>query len=375
MEHMKRENIGWIDLLRVIACFLVLVSHSCDPFVGQLDADPNAFLTGAFIGSAVRACVPLFVMMTAVLLLPVKIETGSFYRKRIGRILTPLVFWSIALPLLYFAYLHHTATDSPNIAMDDFTWNATWHKLYTFIFNFNYDTTPLWYLYMLIGLYLVMPILSAWLRQSTKREIETVLGIWVFTLFIPYIKILAPVLGYPGNYGNMGLWGICDWNEFGAFYYMSGFIGYLVLAYYLTNYPLTWSLRRTLWTCIPLFFIGYLITSVGFVLTHKYFPENFANLEIIWSFCGINVGMMTVAIFLIVQKLEIKSSPQLSEQASLTFGVYLCHFVFVQFAYDLTDSIQTHFIRVFAIAVQAFAMSFAVVWLMAKSKLLRRFIA
>ena len=31
--------------------------------------------------------------------------------------------------------------------MEDHTLRATLTKLYTFVFNFNYDTTPLWYLY------------------------------------------------------------------------------------------------------------------------------------------------------------------------------------------------------------------------------------
>ena len=67
----RKEHIGWVDLLRVLACFLVVFAHCCDPFVGQFDADCGAFLTGAFAGSLVRCSVPLFVMMTGVLLLPV----------------------------------------------------------------------------------------------------------------------------------------------------------------------------------------------------------------------------------------------------------------------------------------------------------------
>ena len=35
MEINKRENIGWIDLLRVTACFLVVFAHCCDPFVAR----------------------------------------------------------------------------------------------------------------------------------------------------------------------------------------------------------------------------------------------------------------------------------------------------------------------------------------------------
>ena len=39
-----RERIGWVDLLRVIACFLVVVSHCCDPFVAVFDSDRATFL-------------------------------------------------------------------------------------------------------------------------------------------------------------------------------------------------------------------------------------------------------------------------------------------------------------------------------------------
>ena len=70
MELKEKENIGWIDLLRILACFLVVFSHCCDGFIAQFDANRDSFLTGVFSGSLVRPCVPLFVMMTGVLLLP-----------------------------------------------------------------------------------------------------------------------------------------------------------------------------------------------------------------------------------------------------------------------------------------------------------------
>lgn len=106
--------------------------------------------------------------------------------------------------------------------MPDHSLEALWFKLYTFIFNFNFDTVPLWYLYMLIGLYLIMPIISGWLEKVSKKELKSFLGIWGISLIAPYVKMFAPALGYQGNYGNMGLWGVCDWNDYGTFYYFSG---------------------------------------------------------------------------------------------------------------------------------------------------------
>lgn len=36
-------------------------------------------------------------------------------------------------------------------------------------------------------------------------------------LLLPYMKMLAPMLGMPGNYGNMGLFGVCGVGQSGTF--------------------------------------------------------------------------------------------------------------------------------------------------------------
>ncbi|MDE7397635.1 MAG: acyltransferase [Muribaculum sp.] len=338
MSLRRRETIGWIDLLRVVAAFLVVFSHNCDSFIASFDTDYSQFLCGVWVGSLTRQCVPLFVLMTGVLLLPVREDESlsSFYRKRIGRIIPPLIFWSIALPVAFWAYYSTVGSQSANPMMPlaDYDYQGLLTKLYTWIFNFNFDTIPLWYLYMLVGLYFIMPILSAWLRSATKKEIELLLKLWAVSLFLPYLQMLAPWLGYKGNFGNMGILGMCDWNIFGTFYYISGFIGYLLAAYYLTKWPLQWSWRKTLTICLPVFVVGYAITAGGYIWFQQLFPGNYAYLEIIWLFCGINVAMMTLPVFIVVQKWAPRGSKFLTWLASLSFGVYLCHFVFVYMAYD-----------------------------------------
>ena len=136
----EKENIGWVDAMRVLACFLVVFSHSCDAFIAQFNNDYATFLQGCALGSLVRPCVPLFVMMTGVLLLPLKGTMGEFYSKRLKRIAIPLVFWSLALPVVYYLYLNFiVSSNSPFIDMSSFTWQMTLRKMFTFIFNFNYD--------------------------------------------------------------------------------------------------------------------------------------------------------------------------------------------------------------------------------------------
>ena len=217
--------------------------------------------------------------------------------------------------MLYYLYMRYVGTSSPSIAPALFTGEATLHKMWTFVFNFCYDTTPLWYLYMLIGLYLIMPLISPWLERASRRELQRVLAIWGVTLLLPYVKMLAPALGYMGNYGNTGLYGVCDWNEFGTFHYVSGFAGYLVLAFYLVKFPPAWNWRKTLGICIPTFLAGYLATGLGYVVMQKHFPGNYAYLEIVWYFAGINVFMMTAPVFILVQKAASRPRAWLSRLA------------------------------------------------------------
>lgn len=337
------KRIAWIDLLRVIACFMVVLSHSADAFVGQFDADRTAFLTGTALGSLMRPSVALFVMMTGALLLPLSDSTaslGAFYRRRVSRVVWPLVFWSIMLPVIgWFNYNYiYPDTSNPLLSTEMYTTETLIPQMWTWVFNFCYDSTALWYLYMLIGLYLAMPIINGWLATASRKDVKTVLIIWGVTLFLPYISMVAPGLGYQGNYGNFGILGVCDWNPYGTFYYFSGFIGYLLLAYYLKTYPLDWSRAKMTAILLPMFIIGYLITFWGYVTTNSLHPGNYAFLEVIWYFCGINVFMMTFPIFVVVSRYKGRVHRVVRALAPLTFGIYLVHFPFVAAGYELWSS-------------------------------------
>lgn len=370
-----RNHIAWVDLLRIVACFLVVLAHCCDPFVGNF-SDKTDFMSGALWGSFVRPCVPLFAMISGVLLFPVKMDMRTFYARRLKRVVIPLVVWSLALPLMYYAYFATgVQTSSPNIVMDSYTWSATAEKLYLFLFNFNYDTTPLWYLYMLVGLYLFMPIMGAWLNQAPRKDVKLFLWIWGVSMVLPVMQVAAPFLGYEGNYGSMGLLGVCLWNPYGMLYNFAGFMGYMVLGHYLVKYPLDWSWAKTWAISLLLLGVGYAVSSIGFFEMQKYFPGDYANLEIPWYFSGINVFMMTFAMFSLLSKVRVKGSRMMSRVAELTFGIYLCHFVLVQCSYDFVKYLDLPvpgYVQIPVIAVIAFLISLALVWVLSLTRLTRR---
>lgn len=81
-----------------VAMIMVIGVHCIDPFYisPTMRAIPEYTHWAAIYGSLLRPSVPLFVMMTGLLLLPVKKQPlGKFYKKRIYRVLFPFLIWSV----------------------------------------------------------------------------------------------------------------------------------------------------------------------------------------------------------------------------------------------------------------------------------------
>ena len=98
----QQNRLVWCDAIRLLAFFMLLCCHAADPFYAAAayatsgaSVDPELVQWGTRWGSLVRPCVPLFVMLTGVLSLPVKGSMESFYQKRISRVLFPFLIWSV----------------------------------------------------------------------------------------------------------------------------------------------------------------------------------------------------------------------------------------------------------------------------------------
>ena len=75
-----KNRVVWLDVVRFVAMFTVVCCHCADPF-NFYSGEPSAELEqikfwGAAYGAFLRPCVPLFVMITGALLLPVRGETS-----------------------------------------------------------------------------------------------------------------------------------------------------------------------------------------------------------------------------------------------------------------------------------------------------------
>ena len=364
LPNQKNRHIVWLDVVRFIAMFTVVCCHCTDPFNFYPGTAPNIGeikLWGAIYGSVLRPCVPLFVMITGALLLPVRGDTSAFYKKRITRVLYPFFIWSVIYNL--FPWITGWLGFSPQIILDFFpyageevmrqSFSVAVKYILNIPFNFSILAVQMWYIYLHIGHYLYLPIFSAWVEKASERAKQMFLLAWGVTLLLPYYYQFVD--GY--------LWGTCSWNSFGMLYAFAGFNGYLLLGHYLKN--LDWSMKKTLATGIPMFVIGYVVTFFGF--RHMTALPDYTDemLELFFTYCSLNVVMMTIPVFMLAKKVNIRSERIRKALANLTvcgFGVYMIHYFFTGPAVMLTRAIGIPIpLQIPVAAVMAFAVSWLIV--------------
>ena len=287
----------YIEYLRVFATLAVIVVHVSGNIVRYFNGVEDHWWIANCFDSSMRFCVPIFVMLSGALLIPKVESIFVFFYKRLNRILLPFAFWSS----IYIGYeLFHKLSEG------NITLIATVKLIFIRIsLGASYH---LWYIYMIIGLYLFMPIIGKWARNSNSREILYFLLIWFTILFIePF---------YPKFINIM---------ELKSF---TGFIGYLVLGYYLSSF--VGKSKKVNIISLLLILLGLAITIFGTYLisVHKniyIFSNTF------YQYLSPNIVIMSIGLFLIIKNNFEHQSFIITSIAKYSFGIYLAH-VFVLIA-------------------------------------------
>ena len=321
---MQREV--WLDFLRVTACFMVLVVHSTEPFYlggegGLILTPTDAFWVAVFEGVC-RCCVPVFLIASSYLQFPLHYPAGEFFKRRAVRILVPMVIWTLVYAL---------------------AWGEPVQNLKGLLLNFNYAAGHLWFVYMLVGVYLLMPLLSPWAQKVSRKELSVYLGIWIFTTFIPSIRAAvggeAPLIqaadGLPAA-ALYPLWGEASWNPFGTFYYVSGFVGYLLWGLYIRKFmENTPRVARLGWV---MFLLGFLSIVSGLLFQFSETPGGFPlsgnlALAVHWEapilFCGFPVLLTALGLVLVFRRIDGGESffyrRIILPLSQAGYGMYLIH--------------------------------------------------
>lgn len=290
MTNSKTINLTWHwpDQVRAIATVSVILLHVAAPLLYQYrKIEISDWWIANIIDSAMRFCVPVFMMLTGSLLLSKNESTILFYKKRLTRLVYPFILWS-------FIYLWYNF--DPKVTRS-FNMTYVWEQL---VKGTSYH---LWYVYMIVFYYLLIPFLRKWIQVATTKKILIFLIIWfvVLMLSLSYLQMLKSRIH--------GL-------------YFIGFLGYPIIGYIVSN---RLSLNFNKYKLILLFVVGWFVTAVGtFYLTQR--SGNFKGEY--YHYLSPNVMFMSVGIFLLFKQISIISNSLnavIKMISTYSFGIYLSH--------------------------------------------------
>jgi len=336
---LKKRYFG-IDLIRVIACFLVMLTHSGEIYYindeGGLIKDDNNIYPGV-INSLSRVCVPLFVMISGYLLLPMKTDYSTFLKKRFTRVSFPFIAFCIFYDIYYYIRGRYT--------LGEMFWNIP-----GILLNYGTAVGHLWFMYMIMGVYLYIPIITPWIQTAKKEHFYYYFVVWIISSFSCYIHLF---------YGDV--WGHAFWNSTNLVQSFLGDFGYAVLGAFI---KLHLKEKNLYILGLILYLIGTGVTMFGYFFMRDAATTT-KDIEITWQFDSTNLVVSSFGIFLLLRKIECKNetiSKIFNDIALKSYGMFLIHVFFVDlYKYLLDAPNQFPLWCIFVVAILTFMTSYLVI--------------
>ncbi|MGR5066288.1 acyltransferase [Photobacterium sp. DNB22_13_2] len=333
----------WANNLRVFSVFAVVLLHVASDFVGDIDiSNPiygsRSWWAGNIYASLTMWCIPLFIMISGYFLLNKNEPNSVFFKKRMKKILIPLIFWSLFYSL--WVLLKYFLKGDMSTAY--FTVARGW--------ALGEPYYHLWYLFMIPFLYLMTPILRVIQNSITRKELSAFISICFILAMLSALSNV--VLLYFDLSAKVSLFT----NDF------LSYLGYFCLGGYIAKYNVNIKASH----CLPLSAIALLITIVGsYFITHIYF----------YSYLSINIVAVSVALFFIIKE-KSNIDLKLSHFSELSFGIYLIHPLFIKSISSIGEEWLLNKMDVYIyipfVALLTIALSYITTFFMSKMRYLNR---
>jgi surface polysaccharide O-acyltransferase-like enzyme len=301
----RHGNIEGLDTLRAIAAIGVITIHISTPVVKMAYGGNMAYWwIGNVMDSAVRFAVPVFLMLSGATMLGKEYGVWEFYKKRILRVLVPFLFWMLVYWIFRWTSLQ--ADQQPKEFHAIIKWAVN-------LFLSEGISKHFWYVYMILFLYLFVPLLGKGLRKLPFPVILYLLFGWIILTF--------SLRNVPANFY---CWSNHYWAKLLGY---SQFSGYLVLGFYLSKLNVMTNKLRGF---AGLFFVLTIaLSAVGTYLLSKH--AHVLNLDL-YGNTSLNTILQSTAIFLLIKDSHIHNQYLLPIQrgiSSYSYGIYLSHIMII----------------------------------------------
>lgn len=301
MNTLPSPRLQWADNIRALACISVIMLHVAGgPVCHFCDISLYHWWWSNIYDGLARYCVPLFVMLTGALTLGKEYELKAFFKKSFMRIILPFLFWLVIY--IFFVLYFDNPFEGEKV---DFAMASDW-----LITQLQYGpSTHFWYIYMIIGIYLFIPIISKWIRHASEKEIVYFICIWLVACFavLPWVKSYFPKI---------------------TLSYFSGYIGFLVLGYYLCNKEIQ-TIKISKRLAAGMFVCGTCITIVGTYLMLG--PHGRLN-ETLYENISPSVILSSIGVFIWIKESKNENkfiNACCSFISKYSFGIYFVHVIYI----------------------------------------------
>ncbi len=300
----KTNYIPYADIARIMAAFAVVLLHVSGARLITEDIGSFNFIWAAAFDCAMRWSVPLFIMLSGMLFLNKhkKLNVKTLYAKNALRLVTAFLFWSFVYNLYTFYAVHRSI---PKAAFDA-------------IKNVHNGAMHLWFIFVILGLYIVLPFVKRMCDGLTKREAEWFIILSMVITFLPKtlssFPVFDPFIAYIGKFE------IC---------YAAGYVGIFVAGWYIDTFER--SKKEKL--------ISYALGMAGFlymfILTVRFSIVRGVVVDEFMSFKSISAYLMACAVLVLCKSLFEKKPftrrrrSNLAFYSKYTFGIYLVHELFL----------------------------------------------
>ncbi|OAS88190.1 MULTISPECIES: acyltransferase [Metabacillus] len=300
------NRVIYLDILRIISIIAVIFIHVSMESWMNFSMNSSSWQISNVFNSISRFAVPVLIMVSGVLFLnPRKaIDFKSIFNKYIFRIATAFIFWSALYALFNGILLYKDI----NISMLKFSAK-----------RFIIGEYHMWFLYTIVGMYIITPFLKKIVENRKLTEHFIILS-FIFGILIPTLQEF-PIL-------NKTVF-ISD--KLNLFFFF-GYSFYFVLGYYLFSYHLSKPIKNILYILGILSFIVTLLSTN--LLVHynkiKYLSTDYGYEINLMP----HIALISVVIFLTFKdKLNLEKSTKhnfIFKLSTLSFGAYLIHVLFIK---------------------------------------------
>ena len=175
-----RQSIHYITALRAVSCVAVVLLHTCLAAAGTFELTLEQRTLTMVIRNLTLWAVPCFIMVTGALLLDPKrpLPYSKLFRKYVVRILLAIIVFT-AIFLITDIVLNGEPQGMEAVA-------AFLYKVWA-----GKSWSHMWYLYMLLGLYFLMPFYRMIAAASKKQDFIYLLSIYF--LFLSVLPMLRSI--------------------------------------------------------------------------------------------------------------------------------------------------------------------------------------